>query len=57
MCIRDRSFLHPEIDSVRDGDQQEFRVRIGPFATLSEADAVLDQAIGAGVTNARIVVE
>ena len=50
-------FLHPEIESVRDGDQQEFRARIGPIATLSAADAVLDQAIGAGVTNARIVVE
>lgn len=34
-----------------------YRARLGPFATVGEADAALDQAIRAGVTDARIVVE
>ncbi len=34
-----------------------FRSRSGPFATVGEADAALDQAIRAGVSDARIVVE
>jgi rare lipoprotein A len=51
------AFLHPGIEPVFADGQQEYRVRIGPFATLSDADAALDQAISAGVTDARIVVE
>ncbi len=34
-----------------------YRVRLGPFATVAEADAALDRAVRAGVTDARIVVE
>jgi rare lipoprotein A len=49
--------LHPQIVSGETAGQQEFRVRLGPFATISEADAALDQAIAAGVPDARIVVE
>lgn len=49
--------LHPQIVAGETAGQQEFRVRLGPFATISEADAVLDQAIGAGVADATIVVE
>ena len=51
------SVLHPEIVAAEQGGQQEFRVRLGPFATISQADAALDQAIGAGVTDAHIAVE
>lgn len=34
-----------------------YRARLGPFATVAEADAALDRAVRAGVTDARIVVE
>ncbi len=51
------SFLGPDIEPVYADGQQEYRVRIGPFATVSQADAALDQAIGAGATDARIIVE
>lgn len=34
-----------------------YRVLVGPFATVAEADAALDQARGDGVTDAAIVVE
>jgi rare lipoprotein A len=36
---------------------QVYRVIIGPFATVQQADATLDQVLRAGVTDARIVVE
>ncbi|HEX5327997.1 MAG TPA: SPOR domain-containing protein, partial [Acetobacteraceae bacterium] len=55
---RDRlAALRPEIVAVQPGGVQEFRVRLGPFATISEADAMLDRALAAGVTEARIVVD
>lgn len=34
-----------------------FRVIVGPFTTVQQADSVLDQVLAAGVTDARIVVE
>jgi rare lipoprotein A len=34
-----------------------FRVMIGPFMTVPQADSVLDQVLSTGVTDARIVVE
>lgn len=34
-----------------------YRARLGPFATVAEADVALDRAVRAGVTDARIVVE
>lgn len=41
----------------REGRLQSFRVIVGPFTTVPQADRVLDQALAAGVTDARIVVE
>jgi rare lipoprotein A len=41
----------------REGRLQTFRVIVGPFTTVPQADRVLDQALAAGVTDARIVVE
>jgi rare lipoprotein A len=32
-------------------------VRIGPFGNVAEADAALDRALRAGVSDARIVVD
>lgn len=40
-----------------EGGTQVYRVVIGPLTTTQEADAVLDQVLRAGVTDARIVVE
>ena len=36
---------------------QEWRVRLGPFATPAEADRALDGALRAGVSEARIIVD
>jgi rare lipoprotein A len=41
----------------REGRQETFSVRAGPFATIPEADAALRRALGAGVVDARITVE
>ena len=49
--------LGPRIEERGSGRNRTFRVRIGPIDTVPEADRVLDQVIGAGVPDARIVVE
>lgn len=49
--------LGARIDETRNGRSRSYQVRIGPFTTPVQADAALDQVIGAGVTDARIVVE
>jgi rare lipoprotein A len=41
----------------REGRQESYSVRAGPFATIPEADAALRRALGAGVVDARITVE
>jgi rare lipoprotein A len=41
----------------REGRQESYAVRAGPFATIPEADAALRRALGAGVVDARITVE
>lgn len=45
------------IDRVLIGGRDLFRVRIGPFADVSQADAMLNQVVVSGYPNARIVVE
>ena len=49
--------LSPIMETERDGRQTVYKLRIGPLATIASADAALDQAIRAGITDARIVVE
>jgi rare lipoprotein A len=49
--------LAAHVDPIFDGRSQSFRVMIGPLDSVIQADAVLDQAIRAGVNDARIVVE
>ncbi len=49
--------LGPRIDELRNGRNRSFQVRLGPLGSPAQADAALDQVIGAGVTDARIVVE
>ena len=46
-----------QVEREQAGRSVVFRVRAGPFATVAAADAALDQALRAGVTDARIVVE
>jgi len=41
----------------RGRSQPQFRVRGGPYRSLAEADAALGRAIGAGLTELRLVVE
>jgi rare lipoprotein A len=49
--------LNPVVETVPDGRTRRYRVRAGPFATVAEADAALDQARRAGVVDAILVVE
>ncbi len=49
--------LGVSIERVRQGRSETFRVRAGPFTDVSQADAALDRAVKAGVTDAHIVVE
>jgi rare lipoprotein A len=39
------------------GNQQFYRVRLGPIASVSEADRLLDKLVHSGHTEARIVVD
>jgi rare lipoprotein A len=41
----------------REGKQEVYAVRAGPFATIPQADAALRQALGQGIVDARITVE
>ena len=45
------------VEAFGTGRQQEWRVRLGPFAMPSEADRALDGALRAGVSEARIIVD
>ncbi len=49
--------LPAEVDPVPGTRPPEFRVRAGPFPTVAAADAALDRARAAGVTDAKLVVE
>ena len=49
--------LHAVVETVRDGRIARYRVKAGPFNSVSEADAALDQARRSGVVDARLVVE
>ena len=45
------------ITPVRVDGQRFFRVRVGPIATVDQADAMLDRVVGSGVPQARIIVD
>ena len=49
--------LNPDIEQVREGRSDRFRVRAGPFSSVAAADAALDQARRAGVIDSHLVVE
>ena len=49
--------LPGEVEVTSQGGAQEYRARLGPFATVSEADSALAEAIRAGMADARIAVE
>jgi rare lipoprotein A len=42
---------------IRVDGQRFFRVRLGPIATVDQADAMLDRVVGSGVPQARIIVD
>ena len=39
------------------GDRRFYRVRVGPFAKVSQGDRMLDQVVANGYPNARLVVD
>jgi rare lipoprotein A len=45
------------VTQVRIGTQTFYRVRLGPIQRIEDADAMLQQVIGSGQPDARIVVE
>jgi rare lipoprotein A len=49
--------LGASVATLYQGRVRTYRVMIGPIATIGQADAVLDQVLRAGVTDAQIVVE
>lgn len=49
--------LAPRIERIFDGRAQSYRVMIGPLGSVAEADVTVDQAVRAGIVDARIVVE
>jgi len=49
--------LSPSIASAFEGRDESFQVMLGPFASVAAADAAVAQAVGAGVVDARIVVQ
>jgi rare lipoprotein A len=51
------SMLPVRIERSRVGRSESYLVRVGPFTNVPQADAALDRALRAGVTDARIVVE
>jgi rare lipoprotein A len=49
--------LGPSIERIFDGRGQGYRVMIGPLGGVAAADVAVDQAVRAGIVDARIVVE
>jgi rare lipoprotein A len=49
--------LSPRVEQVSKGRARLFRVGAGPFDSVRQVDAALDQALAAGIPDARIVVE
>jgi rare lipoprotein A len=49
--------LGARLEPVGEGRQRQFRVRIGPLATVAEADRVLERVRASGVSGARILVD
>jgi rare lipoprotein A len=49
--------LAPVIERSFDGREQSYRVMIGPLGSVAAADVAVDEAVRAGVADARIVVE
>lgn len=57
--LRDRLYTigQTQISRFPVGEAEVFRVRIGPLDSVADADATLSQVLGAGVREARLVVE
>jgi rare lipoprotein A len=49
--------LGPKIERSGNGHAETYQVRIGPLATVAQADVTLDRVIRAGIEDARIIVE
>jgi rare lipoprotein A len=49
--------LGAQMERIRNGRTIDYRVIIGPYNRVSDADAALARVIGAGITDARIVIE
>lgn len=49
--------LQPSIVQIRHGRSRQYKVELGPFADVAQAEAMQDRALAAGVPDARIVVE
>ncbi|TAN56063.1 MAG: septal ring lytic transglycosylase RlpA family protein [Rhodospirillales bacterium] len=57
LSARLSSLGQSNISQVNIGSQPMFRVRIGPIASLDDADRILDQAVRSGAPDARLIVD
>lgn len=57
VSTRLQKFGEAKIVSVTVGDQALYRVRVGPLASVEEADTMLDQVVKAGYPEARLIVD
>ncbi len=49
--------IDARVERQREGRVESYDVRAGPFSTIAEADDAMDQAVAAGVTDARIRIQ
>ena len=57
MQVARLSGLGADIEKIRNGRTVDYRVTLGPFNRVSDADAALAHVIAAGITDGRIVDE
>lgn len=57
MLQRLASVARASISAVKLGDRSFYRVRLGPLASVDQADAVLDRVVAMGYGSARVVVD
>lgn len=57
LADRQAARIGGQVDAIGPRNRQTFRVRIGPLASVAEADRALERTLRAGVSEARIIVD
>ena len=56
-CSRFSALVNVEVANISSNGTPLYRVRLGPVATVEEADRLLSRLVGSGYSDARIVKE